>query len=254
MKTSIIIQARLSSKRLPGKVLLKIMNKTILEYVIERAAKSSYVKDLIVATTDKKEDQQIVELSRRLKVAVYCGSEEDVLDRYYKAAKLFNSDHIVRITADCPLIDPCVIDDVIKHYLASDADYCANTLEETYPDGEDVEVFSFSVLSEAWQNAKLLSEREHVTPYIKKCPDKFKLVNLKNKIDLSAQRWTLDEKEDFIFLKAVLEFLYPVNPNFNMDDILEFLAKNPKLADTNNTIIKNEGYLESLKKDRSIRP
>jgi len=252
MKVKAIIQARVASTRLPTKVLLKVMDKTVLEYVIERVKKAKNIEKVIVATTVKKEDLQIVNLLDRLKIDLFRGSEEDVLDRYYRAAELFKAKYIVRITADCPLIDPQIVDDVIDYYFESGADYCSNTLEATFPDGEDVEIFSFKVLSEAWKNARLLSEREHVTPYIKKHPEKFKLVNLKNKIDLSDKRWTLDRKEDFKFIKAVLECLYPVNPDFSMDDILNFLQQNLYLEGINRGTIRNEGYLRSLREDRRI--
>ncbi len=252
MKAHAIIQARFGSARLPGKVLLKILDKTILEYVIERVKKAKRIEDIIVATSVKKRDLKIVELASRLGVSVYCGSEEDVLDRYYQAAKLFGIKHIVRITADCPLMDPKIIDRVVDSYFKSASNYCSNTLEETFPDGEDVEVFNFDALHSAWKNANLLSEREHVTSYIKKHPDKFKLTSFKNKPNLSDKRWTLDIEKDFEFIKAILESLYPTNPDFSMEDILEFLHRNPHFGDINKDIIRNEGYLKSLKKDRIV--
>lgn len=252
MKAKAIIQARVGSTRLSGKVLLKVMDKTILEYVIERVKKAKNIENIVVATTAKKEDVEIASLTRRLGLSVYCGSEDDVLDRYYQAAKLFKIEHIVRITSDCPLIDPRIIDDVINYYFESGVDYCSNTLEVTFPDGEDAEVFSFDALNDAWENAKLLSEREHVTPYIRKHPDKFKLASFKNKIDLSGKRWTLDEKGDFKLIKIILESLYPLNPDFAMDDILKFLRQNPHIEDVNKGILTNEGYLKSLKEDRIV--
>lgn len=254
MKATVIIQARYGSTRLPGKVLLKVLGKSILEYAIERVKKAKNIENIIVATTVKKKDLQIVNLTKRLGIAVYCGSEDDVLDRYYQAAKLFKAKHIVRITADCPLIDSQIINNVINYYFESGADYCSNGLdEETFPDGEDVEIFSFDALNDAWQNAKLLSEREHVIPYITKHPDRFKLASFKNKIDLSDKRWTLDRKEDFELIKAILESLYPVNPDFKMDDILEFLQRNPYLEEINRDIVRNEGYLKSLRQERRVK-
>ena len=252
MKAKAIVQARFGSSRLPGKVLLKIMGKSILEYVIERVGKASKIDAVIIATTLNKDDWNIVKLADRLKLDVYRGSENDVLDRYYQAAKIFKVKHIVRITADSPLIDCEVIDNVIGCYFKTNADYCSNTLVETFPDGQDVEVFRFDTLKLAWNESRLLSEREHVTPYIKKHPEKFKLVNFKCKEDLSSKRWTLDEKNDFDFIKAILESLYPINPYFNMNDVLNFLQNNPGLEDINKNIIRNEGYLKSLKKDRIV--
>jgi len=252
MKVSAIIQARVGSTRLPGKVLMKVMDKTILEYVVERVKKAKTLDDTIVATSVEKADLPIVNLVSKLGINVYCGSENDVLDRFYQAARLFKIEHIVRITADCPLIDPQIIDNVVNHYFESGADYCSNALDETFPDGEDVEVFSFSALSYAWKNTNLMSEREHVTPYIKKHLDKFKLENFKNKINLSNKRWTFDEEVDFKFIKTILESLYPTNPDFQMENILKFLQCNPDLENLNRGIARNEGYAKSLKEDKTF--
>ncbi|MDD5292054.1 MAG: hypothetical protein PHY46_02580, partial [Candidatus Omnitrophica bacterium] len=153
---------------------------------------------------------------------------------------------------DCPLIDPGIIDKVVNEYFRTKADYCSNVLNVSFPDGQDVEVFSFKALEDSWQNAKLLSEREHVVPYIKKHPQKFKLVNFKNEIDLSAKRWTLDEKKDFEFIEIILKALYPVNPKFKMEDVLEFLKNNPEVEKINQGINRNEGYQKSLREDKVI--
>lgn len=248
-KVKIFIQARTGSTRLPNKVLMKVMGKSILEYVIERAGKARGIEQVIVATSKKKEDSEIVSLCKNINIKVFCGFEDDVLGRFYQAAKEFDASHIVRITADCPFIDPGIIDVVIEKYFNSSADYCSNILKETFPDGEDVEVFSFNALASAWRNASLGSEREHVTPYIRKRPQEFKLANVENSINLSSKRWTLDQKEDFEFIKKVLEALYPGNPEFSMDDILKFLEQNPGLEKINSGIIRNEGYLKSINKD-----
>lgn len=247
-----IIQARFNSSRLQGKVLLKILDKTVIEYVIERVKMAKNVDNIIVATTTNAEDSQIANLAENLGVKLYQGKEDDVLDRFYQAAKLFKAKHIVRITADCPLIDPRIIDEVIKHYRKTGADYCSNTLEISFPDGEDVEVFSFDSLAIAWKRASLLSEREHVTPFITKHPEIFKLVVYKRIADLSNKRWTLDEKNDFQFIKAVIVDLYPKKPDFSMDDILGLLKRKPHLAEINKGIKRNEGYQKSLKEDREI--
>lgn len=249
MKADAIIQARLGATRLPGKVLLKIMGKTILEYVVERVRKAGTIGKIIVATTIEKEDSQIADLVNGMGVNLYRGSKDDVLDRFYNAAKSHKVRHMVRITADCPLIDPEIIDRVVDSYHQSGADYCSNTLVETFPDGEDVEVFNYRALSEAWAAARLVSEREHVTPYIRKNPNRFKLLNVQNDTNLYGKRWTLDTKEDFEFIKAVLESVYPVNPDFHMKDVLDFLGRNPSVEEHNKAIIRNEGYLKSLKED-----
>ena len=250
MKADAIIQARVGSTRLPSKVMLKVMDKTILEYVIERVKKARNITNIVVATTLKEEDLQISDLAKKLGLEVYRGSEDDVLDRYYQAAKLFKMKHIVRITADCPLIDPKLIDDVVVHYFKCNADYCSSSLEETFPDGQNVEIFKFNTLEKVWQEAKLASEREHVTSYIKKNTDRFKLVCFKNRENLSDKRWTLDEDKDFKFIKIVLESLYPSNPNFGINDILDFLKMNPQVEELNKGILRNEGYLRSLREDR----
>lgn len=248
-----IIQARTISTRLPEKVLKKIEGKTILEHVINRVKAVKKLDDVIVATTVKKEDLEIVKLCVSLGISVFCGSEDDVLDRYYQTARLFKAEHIVRITSDCPLIDPKVIVKVIKLYFQKKADYASNTIVETFPDGLDTEVFSLKTLKIAWESAKLPSEREHVTPYIRKNPNIFKLVNLKCNIDLNDKRWTIDEPEDFKFVKIVYKNLYLEDPLFGMEKIFKFLKKHPEIEEINKNIIRNEGYLISLKKDKLIK-
>lgn len=248
-----IIQARVSSTRLPKKVLEKIEDRTVLEHVINRVQATKKIDDIVVATTVKKEDLEIVQLCAKLGVSVFCGSEDDVLDRHYQAARLFKADHIVRITSDSPLIDPMVIDEVIKLYFKEEADYATNAMPATYPDGLDTEVFSFKTLKIAWKNAKLSSEREHVTPYVRKNPNIFKIVNLKCEYNLNDKRWTLDEPEDFEFIKIIYKNLYSEDSLFRMKKILDFLKKHPEIEELNNNIIRNEGYLKSLKKDKIIK-
>jgi spore coat polysaccharide biosynthesis protein SpsF (cytidylyltransferase family) len=251
MKIIAIIQARLGSTRLPGKVLLDLEGRTVLEHVIRRVKSSKLVTDVIVATTINKDDLEIVKLCANLGISVYCGSEDDVLDRYYQTARLFKADHIVRITSDCPLIDPMVIDEVITLHVREKADYTSNTLKETYPDGEDIEVFTFAALKEAWKKANLSSEREHVTPFIRK-NHAFKLVNLEYNKDLSHKRWTLDNPEDFEFIKSIYKNICNKSPNFGMMEILEFIDKNPDIEKINQNINRNEGYLKSLKEDKTL--
>ena len=247
-----IVQARMGSTRLPGKVLLNLEDKTVLEHVVERIRSSEHVDDVVVATTISKDDLRIVELCANLGVCVYCGSEDDVLDRYYQAAKLFKADNIVRITSDCPVIDPKIIDDVITVHLMNNADYTSNTLNETYPDGQDVEVFTFASLRTAWKNAKLTSEREHVTPYITNNSDIFKHASLEYKEDLSQKRWTLDNAEDLEFLRLIYKYLYNKDQLFDMDDILTLIDEKPEIEKINQHIIRNEGYLKSLREDKTL--
>ena len=252
MSTIAIVQARMGSTRLPGKVLLNLEDKTVLEHVIGRVKSSEYFDDVVVATTISKDDLRIVELCANLGISVYCGSENDVLDRYYQAAKLFGIENIVRITSDCPVIDSKIIDEVISLHLKNNADYTSNTLNETYPDGEDVEVFTFASLKKAWNNAKLASEREHVTPYIRNNPDIFKHASLEYKEDLSQKRWTLDNAEDLEFLRLVYKYLYSKNSLFDMDDILALIDENSEIEKINQHIIRNEGYLKSIREDETL--
>jgi len=250
-KASVIIQARMGASRLPNKVLMPLAGKPVLEHVICRCQHAQLVDRVIVATTVDSKDLAIVNFVSGLGVSVFCGSVNDVLDRYYQAAKFFELQHIVRITADCPLIDSDIIDSVVGKYFDLGADYAANTLKETYPDGEDVEVFSFDILSRAWNNAKMFSEREHVTPYIRKS-GVFKKINVANKINLSRQRWTLDEPRDFQKLSAIFDALYQKDVFFHIKDVLQFLAGHPQIDKMNAGIMRNEGYQKSLANDRKV--
>lgn len=250
-----IIQARIGSTRLPGKVLKKVLGKTMLEHEIERIKCAKTIDRIILATTINPEDKKIVRLAGKLKIGVFAGSEDDVLDRYYQAAKRFGAkDTIVRLTGDCPLIDPRVVDEVVSFYIKNkkNCQYASNVNPPTFPDGMDVEVFSFAALKEAWQKAGLLSEREHVTTYIRNHLEKFKIKNLKNKKNLSHIRLTLDNKEDFILIKKIFTALYPKKKNFNLTDMNKFLEKNPELALINNHLQRNEGMQKSLREDKKI--
>ena len=251
-KVLAIIQARTGSTRFPGKVLKMIEGKTVLEHVIARVQASKLVNATIVATTVNIEDLAIVKLSDELQVSVYCGSEDDVLDRFYQAAKPLLPTIIVRITADCPLIDPSIIDQTIDLFLQSSVDYVSSQLEERLPDGEDVEVFSFTALFRAWREARLTSEREHVTPYIRNNPASFKVLGLPVEANHSQQRWTLDNREDYDFIKIIYARLYSNNHFFGMKEILALLSKEPGLADINKHIGRNEGYVKSLREDKLI--
>jgi spore coat polysaccharide biosynthesis protein SpsF len=248
-----IIQARIGSTRLPKKVLLDLKGKTVLEHVVERVKKSNKINELIVATTINIEDLEIVKLCSNKGIRVFCGSEDDVLDRFYQITKLMNPKHIVRITADCPLIDPDIINKTIDLHLLKNSDYTCNTLKETFPDGLDVEIFTYEALQKAWKEAKLTSEREHVTSYIRNHREIFKISGLENIQNLSKKRWTLDEYDDYKFLKIIFESVYAVNSDFRMDDILEYLRRNPDVEEINNHIIRNEGYLKSIREDIEIK-
>lgn len=244
-----VIQARMGSTRLPSKVLMNLAGRTVLDHVVTRVGQSTSVDEIIVATTVSKADLEIVQLCATKKIRVFVGSEQDVLDRFYQAARLLNPVNVIRITSDCPMIDPEIIDLVSHRHAETQADYTSNTLEETFPDGLDVEIFKFNALEKAWKEAQLLSEREHVTPYIKKHQEIFKLVSVKHNDDLSFMRWTIDQSEDFIFLDEIFRRVYTQNPAFRMADVLREISNHPELLKINGGIIRNEGYLKSLKKD-----
>ncbi|MCX9085017.1 MAG: glycosyltransferase family protein [Candidatus Methanoperedens sp.] len=252
-KVVAIIQARMGSTRLPGKVVKEIAGKPMLYHVINRVKHSKELNDIVIATTNLKEDSQILDLASELGVKSYAGSENDVLDRYYRSAIISKAEVIVRITADCPLVDPNVIDKVVRYYLINDFDYVGTSIIPTYPDGIDVEVFSFTALEKAWSESKLSSEREHVTPYIWKNLNIFRIGNLKNDEDISYMRWSVDEQRDLEFVRKIYNNLYKKDEMFYIEDILNLLKKNPELEDINKGIIRNEGYLKSIKEDKIIK-
>jgi len=204
MKTVAIIQARMGSTRLPGKVLMMLGDKTALERCIEQVQKSM-VKDIVVATVVLKRDLPIVKLCASIGISVYCGSEQDVLDRYYQSAKLFEADHIVRITADCPMLCPQTIDRVVQLHYDTGADYTSNVIVRTFPNGHDVEIMTFAALERSYNLAVDPFEREHMDEYILRNQDKFNCKNLLNDTDESRVRLTLDTQEDYEKLKRFYE-------------------------------------------------
>lgn len=235
MKVGAIIQARMGSTRLSGKVMMKIGEKTVLEHVIERVSQSKTIDEIIIATTISKRDDVIIEEALRLGVKVYRGSEEDVLSRYYYAAKENAIDVIIRITSDCPLIDPHIIDEIVSSYAKNDYDIVSNAgsdlSQRTFPRGLDIEVFSFVWLKKAFHDANKQYQREHVTPYIyESSENKF---FYKNEIDYSKHRWTLDTKEDFELISVIYDRLYKGKHDFYFMDIVDLLEKEPKLFDIN---------------------
>ncbi len=206
---------------------------------IERLRRAKCFDELVVATSDQQDDLEIVIICKRSSVKCFRGSLNDVLDRFYHAARQYSPDHIVRLTGDCPVADPEVIDDVIDYYLSGDYDYVSNILEPTFPHGLDVEIFKYSCLKTAWSEAKLPIQREHVTPFIWQNRERFKIGCFKNDINLSKYRWTVDEPEDFRLIQAIYRGLYPNNPEFNMNDILEFVDARPELLEINNHFKRN---------------
>lgn len=247
-----ITQARIGSTRLPSKVLKKIGNNTLLEIHLNRINKAQCISNIIVATTINIEDDAIEELINPLRFTLYRGSENDVLDRFYSAVKDIKPDYIVRLTSDCPLIDPQLIDDIVNKTIQSKVDYCSNTLLDSYPDGQDIEVFTFKALEIAWQKANLLSEREHVTPYIKKNSSfnkgsEFMSINVNSENEKYKDvRMTVDEPKD---LEMVSLLIQELGEDDTWKNYAELYLNNEKIHSLNKNILRNEGYLKSIKND-----
>lgn len=243
MKTKKIfamVQARMQSSRLPGKVLKKIKNIESIIFMINRLKKSKSIEDIIVLIPQDASDDILFSFLKRKKIKVYRGSQFDVLKRYYDAAKYFNIEHILRLTADCPFIDPDIVDKIINIYRKGNYDYVSNIINRTFPDGMDVEIFSFKSLNYAKNNLKNLYDREHVTKYFLRS-DRIKKKNYFYKTNYSNIRITLDEKEDLILLNKLSKKL---NNNFSLDEIISYYKKNKKLFDINQKFVKE---IQSLK-------
>jgi spore coat polysaccharide biosynthesis protein SpsF len=247
-----VIQARTDSTRLPNKTLMDILGKPLIVHVIERVQHAQLIDTVILATTTRSVDTPLASLVETQGISVFRGDYNDVLDRYYQVATQYHADVIVRITGDCPLIDPRIIDTVVQVFLKNHYDYVTNTLPPTYPDGLDVEVFSYEALTKAWNKATLTSDREHVTTYIRTHPDQFSLHNVSNPIDFSEFRWTVDQQEDLQFIREIFKRLYPKQKVFYMEDIIALLKKHPELQEINRGIQRNEGYIRSLKQDKNV--
>lgn len=248
-----IVQARMTSTRLPGKVLLKVMGRPLLSYQIERLRRINNIDNIIIATTTNRDDDPIVELCNSESVFYFRGSENDVLDRYYQAAKKFGVNDIMRITADCPLIDPEICSRVVNVYLESGVEYVNTGM--AFAEGVDCELMSFRYLEKAFKEAGLKSEKEHVTLYMHNHPDLFMKITLANKSDDSKYRFTVDEKVDFLVVKEIIENLYKTdNPPFTTDEIKRFLDEHPETFKMNENIIRNEGLIKSLQKDSLLLP
>jgi glutamate-1-semialdehyde aminotransferase/spore coat polysaccharide biosynthesis protein SpsF (cytidylyltransferase family) len=235
-----IIQARYNSTRFPGKVVKKINNKSILEILIRRLSKSKYISKIIVACSNNQNDKAIVDICKILGINFFIGSEDDVLDRFYNAAKKYKGMNVARITADCPLVDFKIVDDVIRNFFLKNVDYASNINPPTFPDGLDVEVFKFNALKEAYSKAKKPAEREHLTTFIINS-NKFKKFNLENSIDYSTLRLTLDEKKDFILIEKIIKN-FKNDLYFTFNNIIDFYKKNKKIFSINSHLKRNEGY------------
>lgn len=230
-----------------------LFGKPMLARQIERIARAKRIEHLVVATSNDPSDDPITTLCNELGISCYRGALEDVLDRFYRAAANFAPQHVVRLTGDCPLSDPKLIDNVINYYLAGNYDYASNTIEPTFPDGLDIEIFSFLSLERAWREAKLPSQREHVTPFIYSHPDQFRIGSYKGKEDLSALRWTVDEPADLELIAHIYGALYPTNTAFTTEDVLALLDRKPKLKTLNSGYQRNEGLQRSIAREANER-
>ncbi|OWA36192.1 acylneuraminate cytidylyltransferase [Saccharibacillus sp. O16] len=233
MNTVAIIQARMGSTRLPGKVMKNLFGKTVLQHVVERVIRASNIDQVVVATTQAEKDNLIVEEAEKLGVAWFRGNEDDVLDRYYQAAVLNQADIVVRVTSDCPLIDSEVLSDLVGFYKEHKYDYVSNTLKRSYPRGLDAEVLSFESLKVAHENASNQESREHVTPYVYNNPDLFSLYSYENAIDYSEYRWTLDTAEDWDLIQKIYENLYRENEIFSWEKGIALMQQKPELYEIN---------------------
>jgi glutamate-1-semialdehyde aminotransferase/spore coat polysaccharide biosynthesis protein SpsF (cytidylyltransferase family) len=240
-----LIQARMGSSRLPGKTLAELAGRPMLWHVVNRVRRAERVDKVVVATTDQAADDPIAQFCEQQGIGCFRGSEQDVLDRFYQAAGTYGADVVIRITADCPLIDPSVVDKVLARFERGDCDYACNVLRYTYPDGLDTEVFSFVALERAWREARKLSEREHVTPYLR--TENFRNANVESEAPVSPwqYRWTVDHPADLEFVRKVYA-AFSGNGHFGFQDVFQLLRERPDLATIQEETITNEGYYKSL--------
>ena len=246
-----IIQARMGSTRLPGKVmrLLDGINPSIF-FTVEQLKNCHNIDKIIVATTTNSEDDEIESFCKNIGIDVFRGKSDDVLLRYYDCARLFSLDSIIRVTADCPLIDPSIVEKGISIFKNNVYDYVTNTYQRTYPDGNEIELFSFSALEKANSLAKLPSEREHVTSFFKNNQDIFNMFNFEHDKNLSKLRWTMDYEEDAILISTMIKKIE--NRPFTMNEILKILENEPDLLKINQGHHPNEAFAKSLKADKEF--
>jgi spore coat polysaccharide biosynthesis protein SpsF len=249
LKIVAIVQARMGSTRLPGKVLKDVGGETMLARVIGRLRRASLINEVLIATTDSAADDVVVAECRKCSSPVSRGDEKDVLDRYFRAAQLSKAEIVVRITSDCPLLDPVVTDKTIAAFLESRPDYASNVIQRTYPRGLDTEVMSMAALERAWRQAHKPYEREHVTPYIYEHAGEFKLLSVTGDQDHSSHRWTVDTPEDLEFVRAVYERFASATA-FSWRDVLDLLKREPQLTDLNRFV--EQKAVQSAKEPASL--
>jgi spore coat polysaccharide biosynthesis protein SpsF len=244
-----IVQARMSSTRLPGKIMKEILGKTVLELQLERMSLAKNLGQIVVAISENKADDMLEKYCQELGYEVFRGSENDLLSRHYHCALKYEASIVAKIPSDCPLIDPSVIDRVFHHFENQNCDYISNLHPATYPDGNDCEVFRFEALERAYREAERQLEREHTTPYFWENPDIFSISNLtwESGLDYSmSHRFTIDYMEDFEFIKAVYEELYRLNPQFSLRDILDLIDRKPEIYQINSTYAGVNWYRNHL--------
>lgn len=242
-----ILQARTSSNRLPGKVLHPLLGRAMVLRQMERLKRSREIGKLVLATSADESDDVLAQTVEAAGYVVYRGSLDDVLSRYYNCAVEYGADHVVRVTGDCPVIDWRVADSVIMRHITEQNDYTHTT--QRFPDGLDTEVMTFAALSQAYREAKLHSEREHVTLYFRNHSDCFRIGRVDCAEDYGNLRWTVDESCDVAFIEAVYAELFPRNDDFTMQDILDLLNEKPELRSINQGILRNEGLQKSIAED-----
>ncbi len=238
MRTVILVQARMRSTRLPGKVLMPVLEKPILGHLVERLHRVRQADEVVIATTVEPIDDAIVAWCKQNRVAFFRGDEHNVLERFYQAAKEYRADTVLRICSDCPLIDPDIVDAIIRHYQARQPQiqYVSNSLQRTFPIGMDAEVFSLGALERTYREATEPGEKEHVTPYIYCHPERFAQAQYVSQKAYPPYRLTLDTPEDFELIRRIFEHLYPQNPAFGLQDIIDLLSQHPEWAALNANI------------------
>lgn len=234
--TITVVQSRMSSTRFPGKIMKDVLGKTLLERMLERMQKSKKCGTIVVATSLNPKDDALEELCKKIDIPCFRGNEDDLLERHYLCAKMFDAQIVAKIPSDCPLIDPAIIDKGFDFFFENNYDFISNLHPASYPDGNDVEIFKFEALEKAYREATKKMEREHTTPYFWENPTLFTIGNFKweKSLDYSmSHRFTIDYEEDYFFIKAVFEALYPSTPNFNLEDIIDLLEKKPEIYELN---------------------
>ena len=247
-----VIQARMGSTRLPGKIMMDVENRPMLWHVVDRLGRCNMLNKVVVATSDRRSDDAVEKFCEKHSFNIFRGDENNVLARYYSAAEKYAADVVVRITGDCPLIDPELVDTCIHSFLVDYFDYYSNINPPTFPDGLDCEVIKYSALETAYKSARLKSEIEHVTPFIRNNPALFKIGNCSSAINYEYHRWTLDNKEDFELIEKIYSRLYSVGKYVAWTDVIRLLEENPEWLKINSSNNRNEGFIKSLKNDSFI--